>query len=80
MAGKKDALSDLLTVIASGELCTQEAGDGPNVICETRVFSSRTANKGERLGFLRHDWCAETRHWRWFLTAAGKSHIHGATP
>ena len=70
------ALDDLIATIASGERCVQEAGGGPFVYAEKRVFSSRTARAGERLGLMALAWRRAGHRgpeaWMWVLTDAGK--------
>lgn len=72
------ALDDLIATIASGERCVQERGDGPFVYADKRVFSSRTARAGERLGLMILDWRGDPRAWMWVLTDEGRKR-HAAT-
>lgn len=74
------ALDDLIATIASGVHCVQEAGCGPFVYADKRVFSSRTARAGERLGLMTLAWRADHRTWMWVLTDAGKKRATNKEP
>lgn len=69
------ALDELIATIAAGTHCVQEAGFGPFVYADKRVFASRTARAGERLGLmtLSYQPTGKRGHaWMWTLTDAGQ--------